>query len=237
MQSKPPVPSSKRVRQMFTSIAERYDTANRVLSGGADIAWRRRLVREVCACRPQSVADLATGSGDVALALGRSLGSEATIIGLDFCDAMLDNARRKQPRNPIGAKVIFRLGDCCKLPFESRTLDVVSIAFGLRNLEDRDQGLYEMRRVLRPGGVLLILEFSQPFRWMRPFYAFYLKVLLPHLGALVTGNRDAYAYLSGSIESFPDRGVLAAQIRAAGFSTVEAFPLSLGIVALHRAVA
>ena len=234
MDSEDLLPSQRRVRQIFTSIAGRYDVVNRLLSGGTDVFWRQRLVREICSYHPQSVVDLATGSGDVALALRRDLGEDVAITGLDFCEAMLDTARKKQAA-ALGSGVNFCLGDCCNLPFANGTVDVLSIAFGLRNLEDRERGLREMRRVLRPGGALFILEFSKPFRWVRPFHSFYLRVIVPRLGGWITGNRDAYAYLSGSIEAFPDRATLIEEIRAAGFNRIEAFPLSLGVVALYRA--
>lgn len=230
------MPDGNAVRSMFAGISSRYDSANRILSGGSDIYWRRVLVRTVASRNPKDIADLATGSGDVAFALERHLGEAATIRGFDFCAEMLDEARQKQSGKGSG-RIEFAIGDCLNLPIADKSLDALTIAFGLRNLEDRAQGLSEMARVLRPGGALHVLEFSQPHRWFRPIYYAYLRHILPHLARLATGNRSAYDYLVGSIESFPERDVLAEEIQSAGnFSEVSAKPLTFGVVAIHTAV-
>jgi demethylmenaquinone methyltransferase/2-methoxy-6-polyprenyl-1,4-benzoquinol methylase len=216
---------------MFAGIARRYDRANRVLSLGADVYWRWRTVRRVAARNPETVADLATGSGDIALALRRRLPAGASVVGLDFCGEMLEIARRKAG---AGAKVVFRDGDCLDLPLPDSSVDVCTIGFGLRNLEDRVRGLREMLRVLRPGGTLIVLEFSQPFPVLRPFYYFYLEKVLPRIAARITGDVDAYRYLGGTIGAFPDRAVLAEELSSAGFERVDATPMTGGIVALHQ---
>jgi demethylmenaquinone methyltransferase/2-methoxy-6-polyprenyl-1,4-benzoquinol methylase len=221
---------------MFGRIAGRYDLANRLLSGGQDVAWRRRLVAAAVAGAPRDVLDLATGSGDVAFALGRAEPG-ARITGADFCLPMLAEAERKKAASGGGANVAFRPADALALPFPSGSFDAVTIAFGLRNLADRARGLAEMRRVLRPGGRLLVLEFSQPQAWFRPFYLFYLRRILPAFAGRVTGDRAAYVYLNESIESFPGRSALAAELAAAGFVRVTARALTFGIVALHEAAA
>jgi demethylmenaquinone methyltransferase / 2-methoxy-6-polyprenyl-1,4-benzoquinol methylase len=219
---------------MFGRIARRYDLANRLLSGGRDVAWRRRLVAAVRAGAPREVLDLATGSGDVAFALSRALPA-ARIVGADFCLPMLEEAERKQRTAGGYDNVAFQPGDALALPFPAASFEAVTIAFGLRNLADRARGLAEMRRVLRPGGRLFVLEFSQPYAWFRPCYLFYLRRILPAFAGRVTGDRAAYVYLNESIESFPDRAALAAEISAAGFSAVKARALTFGIVALHEA--
>jgi demethylmenaquinone methyltransferase/2-methoxy-6-polyprenyl-1,4-benzoquinol methylase len=221
---------------MFGRIAGRYDLANRLLSGGRDVAWRRELVAAAISGGPRDVLDLATGSGDVAFALGRAAPG-ARITGADFCRPMLEEAERKKAASGGGANVVFQPADALALPFASGSFDVVTIAFGLRNLADRARGLSEMRRVLRPGGRLLVLEFSQPHAWFRPFYLFYLRRILPAFAGRVTGDRAAYVYLNESIESFPGRAALAAEISAAGFQRVQARALTFGIVALHEGVA
>ncbi len=221
---------------MFAGISGRYDRANRVLSGGVDRYWRWRLVRAVRRHQPTAVADLATGSGDVAIALRRALPPECPVVALDFCEPMLEIARRKQARLRLKGPLTFGFGDCLDLPLADHSLDAVTIAFGLRNLEDRPRGLREMRRVLRPGrGVLFVLEFSQPDPWLRPLYGPYLRHVLPRLARVLTGDRAAYDYLAGSIGQFPSKEALAAEIRAAGFATVEAVGLTGSIVALHLA--
>ena len=223
---------------MFGRIAHRYDLANRLLSGGCDVRWRRKLVAAVRRCGPRDVLDLATGSGDVALALSRGLPASVRITGMDFCQPMLDAAEMK--KNAAGAgrysNVVFQQGDCLALPLPEASIDAVTIAFGLRNLADRPRGLAEMRRVLRPGGRLLVLEFSQPVRGFRPFYFFYLKHILPRIAGIITGDRTAYDYLNDTIASFPGPSALADEIRAAGYSAVTATSMTLGTVALHEAV-
>lgn len=223
---------------MFGGIARRYDLANRVLSFGIDHYWRWRLVRLARAAHPRTVLDLATGSGDVAFALRRRLSRETTIQALDFCEPMLEQARLKQVRLPEHCQppaLTFENGDCLKLPVPDNSVDVITIAFGFRNLEDRAAGLAEMRRVLRPGGTLLVLEFTQPYRWFRPLYRFHLRYCLPRLAGLLTGRPEAYQYLAGTINSFPTVNGLSQQIIAGGFESVRAIPLTLSIVAIHRA--
>lgn len=222
---------------MFGRIARRYDLANRLLSGGMDIWWRRRLVAAVRRARPHDVLDLATGSGDVAFALSRGLPAEVRINGMDFCQPMLDEAELKKSAAGPGryANISFRQGDGLALPLADESVDAVTISFGLRNLADRARGLREMRRVLRPGGRLFVLEFSQPHAWFRPIYFFYLKRILPRVAGWVTGDRGAYDYLNDTITEFPGREALAAEIRAAGFSTVSASAMACGAVALHEA--
>ena len=231
------MPDPKAVNSMFARIAGRYDAANHLLSGGVDFWWRQRLVRSVHDARPGAVLDLATGSGDVAFALADGLPRGTAITGMDFCQPMLDEAVKKGTANPRWRQIEFRQGDALALPLPDRTYDAVTISFGLRNMADRHQALGEMRRVLRPGGRLFVLEFSQPYFWFRPFYYAYLKLVLPANAAVVTGDRSAYEYLCGSIELFPDRAGITAEITRAGFTSVQATPLTFGIVALHEAVA
>ena len=223
---------------MFARIARRYDIANLLLSGGIDARWRRRLVAAVERRRPGDILDLATGSGDVAFALSQKLTSKTVIIGMDFCQPMLDRAEAKKRAAAIGVyeNVTFRQGDGLALPLPDECCDAITIAFGLRNLADRDRGLREMHRVLRPGGSLFVLEFSQPAAWLRPFYYFYLRRILPLIAGMITGDRSAYVYLNETISEFPDRIALAKEISSAGFREVRACPLTLGIVALHEAL-
>ena len=230
------MPDPKAVNTMFARIAGRYDLANHLLSGGGDYWWRQRLVRAVHDARPKAVLDLATGSGDVAFALADGLPVGARITGMDFCQPMLDEAIKKQAGNPRWTPIEFRQGDGLALMLPGQSFDAVTISFGLRNMADRHQALTEMHRVLRPGGRLFVLEFSQPYFWFRPFYYAYLKFILPAIAAIVTGDRSAYEYLCGSIELFPDRAAMADEIRRAGFGSVTAMPLSCGIVALHEGV-
>ncbi len=224
---------------MFARIARRYDVANRLLSGGIDLWWRRCLVRKVLKSQPNDILDLATGSGDVAFALSRKALSINTIVGMDFCQPMLDeaNAKLEAAGNNAYPHVTFRQGDGMNLPLPDQCFDAVTISFGLRNMADRHRSLCEMRRVLRSGGHLYVLEFSQPDLWFKPFYLFYLRHILPLIAGVVTKDRAAYVYLNESIELFPNRSALSEEIKSAGFSCVQGEGHTFGIVALHEATA
>lgn len=220
---------------MFARIASRYDLANRLLSGGADVWWRSQLVNAVERSHPHDVLDLATGSGDVAFALRRRLPLTTRITGMDFCQPMLDEAEKKQATRGWAQRIVFRQGDGMALPIADGSFDAVTISFGLRNMADRSRSLAEMHRVLRPTGRLFVLEFSQPHAWFRPIYFFYLRRILPRIAGALTGDRAAYEYLNATIEQFPGREALSREIRAAGFTRVSARAMTCGIVALHEA--
>ncbi len=217
------------VRRMFGSVARRYDLLNRLLSFGADRSWRRRTVARVEAVlmRPGArVLDLCCGTGDLLLALQSRLGSP--VWGCDFCRPMLAVARRKAP------SAVLVEADALHLPVPDASLDLVTIAFGFRNLANYRAGLEEMARVLRPGGVAAILEFSQPGGRLVPaLYGFYSRNVMPLVGGALSGSREAYAYLPESVRRFPRAGDLAGEMRAAGFREVAFERMTAGIVALH----
>ncbi len=228
-------PDPAAVEATFSSVAPRYDLANHWLSGGIDFYWRKRLVKLAQKNNPTDILDLATGSGDVLFALRKGLGDKVNLTGLDFCEPMLEQARKKRSlRGLAECANQFLHGDCLSLPFEDNSFDLITIAFGLRNLADRGKGLKEMHRVLRTGGRLIILEFSQPYLWFRPFYYSYLRGILPWVARCLTGDRDAYLYLGTSIAGFPNREGLGKEIEKAGFDQVKAEPLTFSIVALHE---
>jgi demethylmenaquinone methyltransferase / 2-methoxy-6-polyprenyl-1,4-benzoquinol methylase len=229
------MPDPVAVNSMFARIARRYDVANRLLSGGVDVWWRHRLVRAVKKGAPAAVLDLATGSGDVAFVLAKKLPAQTAITGMDFCQPMLDEAVIKQQSSGRFPNITFQQGDGMALPLADAQFDAVTISFGLRNMGDRHQALSEMHRVLRPGGRLFVLEFSQPYRWFRPVYYFYLRRILPAIATLVTGDRGAYEYLCGSIEQYPSHQDMSAEVRRAGFATVHVTRMTFGAVALHAA--
>ena len=227
-------PNPDAVRATFESVAPRYDLANHFLSGGIDFYWRNRLVKMAAEESCVNVLDLATGSGDVLFALRDGLPVETQMTGVDFCEPMLEEARCK--RDAKGLDEIpnkFLWGDCLSLDFPDNSFDLITISFGLRNLADREQGLREMYRVLKPGGRLIVLEFSQPFFWFRPLYYFYLRLILPWMARLVTGDREAYLYLGSSISAFPDRFGLVKEFENAGFEKIRFSSLTFAIVALH----
>jgi demethylmenaquinone methyltransferase / 2-methoxy-6-polyprenyl-1,4-benzoquinol methylase len=232
------MPDPVAVQSMFGRIASRYDLANRTLACGTDVYWRWRQIRRVKACAPGRVFDLATGSGDVALALARALPEGTQITGGDFCEPMLVEARKKGVGNPRTEPVKFEFADALNLPYPDASFDAATLSFGLRNFGDRHRGLCELRRVLAPGrGRVFILEFSQPWGWFAPIYYFYLRNILPTLAGWLTGDRDAYRYLADSIGRFPTVEEISAELKAAGFKDIRALRMTGGIVALHEAVA
>ena len=222
------------VRQMFSGIASRYDLANRVLSLGLCVGWRNRLIKAVCAAHPKEVADLATGSGDVAFELLAALPQDAKVVGYDFCEPMLEVGRRRAAQSKVRAPE-FRLGDCMNLPLADDACDAVTIAYGVRNFEDRARGLRELHRVTKTGGTVFILEFSQPDAWFAPFHFVHVRLLSPILAGLLTGDFGAYRYLGTSIAGFPDAQGLTQELKNAGFSEVSHESMMFGTVALHRA--
>jgi len=215
------------VRSMFGRIARRYDLANHLLSGGADFFWRRRAAKMVASWQPRDVLDLATGSGDLALAIQHRL-PEAKITASDFSPEMLEIARKKGVTNTVVA-------DALQLPFAAASFDVVTVAFGLRNMADWDRALAEMARVLRSAGHLLVLDFSLPTDALRPVYRFYLHRCLPLFASIVTRQKSAYDYLGGSIEKFPSGPAMRELIERNGFTNASAEPLTGGIATIYTA--
>ena len=225
-----------KINRMFSTIAGRYDCVNHLTSCGLDFFWRRRLAGLVKKAKPQFVVDLATGSGDVAFVLKRVLGAGVKVVGMDFCQPMLDQAEAKKEGKAYAEDLEFRFGDGMDLPLADNSVDAITISFGFRNFENRKRGLEEMKRVLKPGGTLFIMEFTQPYRWFRGIYYWYLKKVLMPIGRMVSGRGDAYDYLVGSIEQFPEKAQIAKEIEAAGFSNVRIYSMTFGAVAIHRAV-
>lgn len=212
---------------MFGDIARRYDLANHLLSAGLDFRWRARAAEIVRQWQPRRVLDLATGSGDLALRIQKKVPA-VEVVGADFCPEMLEVARAKGLTNTVVA-------DALHLPFPDDTFDVVTVAFGLRNMADWETALREMARVLRAGGHLLVLDFSLPRGLLRPLYRFYLHRCLPWLAGRITGKKNAYRYLAGSIEKFPSGEAMYTLIETSGFSHAQAEALSGGIVTIYRA--
>jgi len=221
------------VRGMFGQVAHRYDLLNHLLSFQVDRYWRARTVKRVRHIleRPDArVVDLCCGTGDLLLAL--EAGRGAMVYGSDFCHPMLTTAQGKIARKHASA-VLFE-ADALRLPLADQSLDLVTVAFGFRNFANYHKGMEELRRVLRPGGVAAILEFSRPPNALfRAFYEFYSREVLPRLGSAISGSSEAYSYLPESVRKFPGAEELAAEMRAVGFEKVEFERLTFGIVALH----
>ena len=216
------------VNRAFTDIADRYVLTNHVLSLGTDILWRRKLGSMIEAQRPNDMLDIATGSGDVVAEITRRC-PDTNIIGLDFCQPMLNHARRRGLANLVVA-------DGLRLPFDDGTFDITTVAFGLRNMASWTDGLLEMSRTLKPNGILYILDFSQPtWSLLRAPYLFYLHHVLPKIAGLLTNQRQAYEYLSSSIDQFPHGEAMCDLIISAGFASAKALPLSFGIASIYVA--
>ena len=215
------------VRSAFARIARRYVLANHVLSLGIDTLWRRVVAGEVRAAAPSRVLDLATGSGDLMEAVRKAC-PDARVIGADFCLPMLGEAKKRGLPGLVAA-------DGMRLPFADGVFDALTVGFGLRNMASWPDAVAEMARVLRPGGRLVVLDFSLPRGLLNRPYRFYLHKVLPRLAGWLTGERDAYEYLGGSIERFPSGPAMEALLTGQGFSTARTRSLSGGIASVYVA--
>lgn len=226
------MPEGLQIRQMFTGIAHRYDFLNHFLSFGLDRYWWRQMAKFSGAREGMLALDVAAGTGDSSVYLARR---GAEVISSDFTPAMLALGPEKFHRQGLKARIWASVGaDAQALPFADGRFDLVTICYGIRNVEDRAKAYREFKRVLKPGGKLVILEFSRPrWGWLRYLYGVYSLTVLPRLGAWISGNAEAYRYLPESIRAFPDQGALADELRTAGFGAVGWKNLSLGIAALH----
>ena len=227
------MPKKEGIRELFDDIAVKYDRFNHVSSFGADRSWRSKAVREIADTKtPIRVLDVATGTADFAIAVTRKAAAGTQVTGIDLSEGMLEVGRAKCQGLPIELEV----GDAENLRFEDETFDRVCVAFGVRNFENLMQGLREMRRVLKPGGKLVILELSYPKnRLIFSFYKFYSLKVLPKIGAGMTGNTGAFTYLPDSILKFPLPDKFMPMLREAGFGTVRARQFMFGVCRLYIA--
>lgn len=223
----------EQVAQMFDNIAFRYDFLNRFLSGGIDVMWRKRALEYLRMLKPQSVLDVATGTGDVAL-MAYKLLSPAKITGIDISEGMLQIGREKVTKAGLNNVIELQKGDSETINFADNTFDAVTVAFGVRNFQNLEQGLSEILRVLRPGGKLVVLEFSKP-KWpfVRSFYNLYMKIVAPGMGKLFSKNKEAYAYLDESIRKFPEGKNFLNILDALGYKNLEYKALSFGICSIY----
>jgi demethylmenaquinone methyltransferase / 2-methoxy-6-polyprenyl-1,4-benzoquinol methylase len=224
---------SRAVQDMFSSIAPGYDRANTLLSLGIHHLWRRSALRLLGPRPDERILDVCTGTGDVAFALQRSQPGRLMVVGADFCEPMLRLARQKAASRGMGLP--FVAADALHLPFPDASFDATTIAFGIRNLDDPLAGLREMRRVVRPGGRVLVLEFGQPQgRCFAPVYRLYSRRVLPMLGHWVTGKRTAYEYLRRTAAVFPSGAAFVELMHRSGLGPVRAVPLTFGIAYAYR---
>jgi demethylmenaquinone methyltransferase/2-methoxy-6-polyprenyl-1,4-benzoquinol methylase len=221
------------IRDMFDRIAPRYDLLNRLLSLGIDRRWRRFAVGQLAVPEDGRVLDIATGTGDVALEIGRQTAPGVKIVGSDFTQGMLVLGRGKIAESPYRDRIVLVNAPCESMPHPDGVFDGLTIAFGIRNVVDRQKGLEEMARVLKPGGRAAILEFATPRnRFFRAVYYFYFLRMLPWLGGLIS-QRSAYQYLPDSVLEFPDRETFKEMMELAGFVDVKVHDLTGGIAAVH----
>ncbi len=224
---------AKLVRGVFDSVASRYDIMNDLMSGGMHRLWKRYTIQHAAARPGHAVLDLAGGTGDLAREFARVVGERGHVVLADINAAMLEHGRRRLVDAGIGGNVTLAQVDAEDLPFASNSFDRVSIAFGLRNVTNKEAALSEMLRVLRPGGKVLILEFSRPSDALKPAYDLYSFKVLPLLGKLVAEDAESYQYLAESIRMHPDQETLLAMMEDAGFERCRFNNLTGGVVALH----
>jgi demethylmenaquinone methyltransferase/2-methoxy-6-polyprenyl-1,4-benzoquinol methylase len=227
------VEKSAYVREMFATIAPRYDATNRLLTAGVDEAWRRRAVRELATPKGGTVVDLCCGTGDLAFHLARS-DRTISVVGADFCEPMLQGARARAARAGVGDRVRFELADVMALPYPEASFDGATMGFSMRNVVDIAGTLREVRRVLRPGARFVNLDVSRaPNPLFRRLFDVYFYRVVPLVGGLVGGSKSAYRYLPNSLTNYPDADRLAATFVAAGFSAARYVRLGGGAIALH----
>ncbi|MEI6703186.1 MAG: bifunctional demethylmenaquinone methyltransferase/2-methoxy-6-polyprenyl-1,4-benzoquinol methylase UbiE [Deltaproteobacteria bacterium] len=223
----------EKIQQMFGAIAPRYDFLNRLLSFGIDRRWRKKAVRLLKYREGSRILDVATGTGYVALEIARSTPASVKITGADFCREMVELGEAKVSVSPYAGRIDFKVAPCEDLPFADSTFDSITIAFGIRNVVDRKLGLAEMWRVLRPGGRMIILEFSTPRSMLfRQIYYFYFRRLLPVVGGLFS-RYNAYKYLPDSVIEFPSHEEFSRMISEAGFRNIHIKELTFGIATIY----
>ena len=227
---------TEQVRQMFDSIAPAYDFMNRAMTMGIDIWWRRLAVKRLKSIRPARILDVATGTGDFAIQLNESLHPQH-ILGIDLSQGMLDEASRKVKAKGLEHVVTFEQGDCMALGLGDETFDAVTVAFGVRNFEHLQQGYCEMARVLKPGGMLCVLELSTPtHRLLRWFYDLYTLHIIPWIGSMKSGDKSAYRYLPQSIAAVPQGDDMLQLMRNAGLRDTKCRRLTLGVCTIYTAI-
>ncbi len=224
----------EQVAEMFNDISGKYDFLNHFFSLGIDHIWRRKAISAIAPVHPKKILDVATGTGDLAIAAVKLHPDQIT--GVDIAEQMLETGRKKIEKKNLSHIISLQNGDSEALPFQTDSFDAVTCAYGIRNFEHLEKGLAEMCRVMRPGGRLAILEFSQPKTFpVKQLYRFYFRYILPLLGKLVSKHKTAYTYLPESVMAFPEGKALCSKLEQAGFKNTRATPLAFGITTLYTA--
>ena len=229
------ISKKKQVEQMFDNISPKYDLLNRILSGGIDIQWRKDVIKIVQAAKPETILDIATGTGDLAIMMAKH--TNAQITGLDLSAGMLEVGCKKVEAEGLNSRVTMIQGDSENLPFEDNTFDCITVSFGVRNFENLEKGLSEIRRILKPGGTFVILEFSYPTSFpMKQLYTFYSKNILPAIGKLISKDQSAYTYLPDSVAAFPHGEEMKNILKNVKFTQPIDKKLTFGIASIYKSV-
>ncbi len=223
------------VSKMFDNIAPWYDFLNHFLSLGIDKSWRKKAIRSLHGLQPKNILDVATGTGDLALEAEKQLAPEQ-VVGIDISKEMLEIGMRKVEKRGLGSKIKMLQGDCESLPFEDNTFDAITVGFGVRNFENLEKGLSEMNRVLKPGGMAVVLEFSRPTLFpFKQLYNFYFRNILPIIGRITSKDPKAYSYLYESVQAFPDGKDFAKALKRTGFQSTTYKSLTFGVCSIYTA--
>jgi demethylmenaquinone methyltransferase/2-methoxy-6-polyprenyl-1,4-benzoquinol methylase len=227
------VPKKQQIADMFNQIAFRYDFLNRFLSGGIDRKWRKSAIRELATLNPKTILDVATGTADMPVMMMKILNPER-IVGIDISESMLDLGKQKISRLQLQSQIHLQSGDAEAIQFPEASFDAVTVSFGVRNFQNLEQGLAEMLRILKPGGKLVILEFSKPSGgFFQPFYKIYLRFIAPRIGKMVSGSQNAYQYLHDSVNAFPEGIFFTGILEKAGYRDLYFKKLSPGICSVY----
>ncbi|MDD4373888.1 MAG: bifunctional demethylmenaquinone methyltransferase/2-methoxy-6-polyprenyl-1,4-benzoquinol methylase UbiE [Bacteroidales bacterium] len=227
-----PKSRKEQVRLMFDNIARKYDFLNHFLSAGIDKGWRKKVVKLIIQQQPTHILDVATGTADLAIALAQK--SKSPITGIDISNGMLEIGREKLKKLKLDQQILLQQADSENIPFADQTFDAVMVAFGVRNFETLDKGIKEMFRVLKPGGMLAVLEFSKPRKFpVKQLYNFYFKYILPMLGRMISKDKAAYTYLPESVGQFPDGKLFLNRMESCGFVKNSEKRLTFGIATIY----
>jgi demethylmenaquinone methyltransferase/2-methoxy-6-polyprenyl-1,4-benzoquinol methylase len=228
------LPKKEQVTQMFDNISGNYDNLNRVISFGIDVKWRKKVLKMVADTNPETILDIATGTGDLAILMAKT--NAKKITGFDISPGMLEVGKQKIAAKNLSNRIEMILGDSENMPFEDNAFDAITVAFGIRNFENLEKGLGEILRVLKPGGIFVILETSNPTKTpYKQGYVFYTKYILPLIGKLFSKDNAAYGYLSESAAVFPFGEALNNILRKVGFIEVAAMPQTFGVATIYSA--
>lgn len=223
----------QQVEQMFDNISGKYDLLNRILSMGIDVSWRKKVVKSVKKEKPKSILDIATGTGDLAIAMAKA--TDAKITGFDLSAGMLEVGKVKVKDENLQDQIEMIQGDAENMPFEDNSFDVITVSFGVRNFENLEKGLNEIYRVLKPGGKLIILEFSQPESFpMKQLYGFYSRSILPRIGKKISKDQSAYTYLPDSVQAFPYGNEMKKILKKSNFVNPYDKKLTFGIASIYE---